>query len=66
LKLPPRSKKKMMLLAGDKYNPKTDEITLLGQECPTRQQNTEYVIYLMKVLYMESLKEEPWEKELYD
>lgn len=45
----------MVLLAGERYNAKKDEITLVGKECPTSKQNTEYVMYLMKVLYMESI-----------
>ena len=54
LNLSSRSREKMIALADHRYNPKKDEITLLGKECPTRKQNTEYVLYLMKVLYMES------------
>lgn len=54
LSLSKRAHKKMALLAGRRYDPKTDTITLVGKRCPTRKQNKEYVMYLLKVLYLEA------------
>lgn len=54
LSLTPQCRQKMIKLAGWRYNSKRDEITLTGKQCPTRKQNREYVLYLMKVLYLES------------
>lgn len=53
--MPQRSKDKMIKLADHRYNTKTDTITLKGDRCPTRKQNVEYVEYIMKVLYIESM-----------
>ncbi|EDO31833.1 predicted protein [Nematostella vectensis] len=36
-------------------------LLILG--CPTRQQNKDYALYLMTVLYNEAWKIEPWETE---
>ena len=44
----------MIALSGQRYDPQTDEIKLIGEKCPTRKQNREYVMYLLKVLYLES------------
>ena len=49
-----RARRKMILLAGRRYDPKTDTITLVGKRCPTRKQNRDYVMHLLAVLYMES------------
>jgi len=51
----------MIKLAGSRYNPDTDSITIVGKRCPSRKQNYDYVMYLLKVLYLESNKVEPWE-----
>lgn len=44
----------MVQLAGKRYDEETDTITIVGKKCPTRKQNKEYVLYLLKVLYLES------------
>ena len=49
-----RARQKMILLARKRYNSTTDELTLIGNKCPTRRQNKEYVLYLLKVLYIEA------------
>ena len=48
------ARQKMIALSGQRYDPITDEIKLIGEKCPTRKQNREYVMYLLKVLYLES------------
>lgn len=63
LSLNERAHKKMISLAGPRYNPETDTITLTGKRCPTRKQNRDYVMHLLVVLYMESKKVESWETE---
>lgn len=55
--------RKFTLLAGNRYNPNNDELTLVTDKCPTRQQNKEYAYFLLSALYYESIKTEPWEKE---
>ena len=44
----------MILLAGRHYDSTTDQLTLVGNKCPTRKQNKEYILYLLKVLYTEA------------
>jgi small subunit ribosomal protein S35 len=64
LTLSERARKKMIELAGSCYDETSDTIRLVGKRCPTREQNRDYVMYLLKVLYLESNKVEPWEGEL--
>lgn len=54
LSLTSHARDKMIKLAGKRYNTATDSITIVGKKCPTRRQNKEYVLYLLKVLYLES------------
>ncbi|XP_052809888.1 28S ribosomal protein S35, mitochondrial-like [Mya arenaria] len=54
---------KMKLLLGDKYDPKTGEITLTADRCPMKQQNYDYLRYVLTILYLESWKTEDWESE---
>ncbi|XP_064397999.1 small ribosomal subunit protein mS35-like [Halichondria panicea] len=61
LMLTDHARNKMILLAGHCYNPDSSTIRLVGKRCPTRKQNQEYVMYLLKVLYLESNRVEPWE-----
>ena len=50
-----KAREKMILLAGRRrYNASSNTLTLVGNRCPTRKQNKDYLIYLMKVLYLES------------
>ena len=44
----------MIQLAGPRYDTATDKLTLVGKRCPTRKQNKEYIMYLLKVLYIEA------------
>ena len=54
LSLSSHARQKMIALSGQRHDPQTDEIKLIGDKCPTRKQNREYVMYLLKVLYLES------------
>ena len=54
LSLTDHARDKMIKLAGRRYDTETDTITIVGKRCPTRKQNREYVLYLLKVLYLES------------
>uniref|UniRef100_A0A8C7PWQ9 Ribosomal protein S24/S35 mitochondrial conserved domain-containing protein n=1 Tax=Oncorhynchus mykiss TaxID=8022 RepID=A0A8C7PWQ9_ONCMY len=38
-------------------------VKLVGESCPVRQQNYDYAMYLLTVLYHESWKAEAWESE---
>ena len=55
LKLPERARTKLIKLADHRYNKKSDIVTLIGDRCPVRKQNREYVEYIMKVLIIESM-----------
>lgn len=63
LQLDARAKDKMLRLIGNRYNPKTDVITITADRCPTKKQNLDYVKYLLTALYHISLRVEPWEAE---
>lgn len=63
LTLTDRARQKLISLCGPRYDPETDVVTLVGKRCPTRKQNHEYVLYLLKVLYLEANKVEPWESQ---
>ncbi|XP_023240078.1 28S ribosomal protein S35, mitochondrial-like [Centruroides sculpturatus] len=54
---------KLLRLVGERYDPNTDMLTLVAERCPLRQQNKDYVIYLLTALFYESWKTEPWEAE---
>ncbi|EDO30147.1 predicted protein [Nematostella vectensis] len=54
---------KLIELVGERYNPVDDSLTIVTDRCPTRQQNNDYALYLMTVLYNEAWKIEPWETE---
>ena len=45
---------KIIKLLGDRYNKETGEVTIEAEKCPTKQQNTDYVMYLLTALYYES------------
>jgi len=64
LMLNPRAHRKFILLAGHRYNQNTGEVTLIVDQCPTRNQNKEYAYYLLVALYHEAIKHEPWENEV--
>lgn len=63
LQLDPHSQDKMKRLLGNRYDPQTGDITLVADRCPLKQQNYDYLRYVMTVLYFESWKTEPWEAE---
>ena len=48
------AKDKFIKLAGERFDPKTNSITITSDKCPYRQQNLDYVRYLLTVLYYES------------
>ncbi|TKR60340.1 hypothetical protein L596_027598 [Steinernema carpocapsae] len=62
LKLDDTSRRKFLRLVGNRYNESTDELKIITDRCPTRQQNRDYAIYLLTVLYRECQKKEPWEQ----
>ena len=49
-----KARQKMILLAGRRYDASSNMLTLVGDRCPTRKQNKDHLIYLIKVLYLES------------
>lgn len=63
LNLDKRAQSKFKQLVGDRYDSKTDILTLESSRCPFRHQNEDYVKYLLTTLYFESKKIEEWEKD---
>lgn len=63
LNLDEHARKKMIKLVGDRYCKETDTLTIHTDCCPLRQQNYDYAMYLLTVLYHESWKTEGWEAE---
>ncbi|KAM4734626.1 small ribosomal subunit protein mS35 [Anableps anableps] len=63
LNLDDHARKKMLKLVGERYCKDSDILTIRTDSCPLRQQNYEYAMYLLTVLYHESWKIEPWEAE---
>ncbi|KAM3870468.1 small ribosomal subunit protein mS35 [Diretmus argenteus] len=61
LNLDDHARKKMLKLVGKRYCKATGILTITADSCPFRQQNTDYAMYLLTVLYHESWKTEPWE-----
>ncbi|RXG69323.1 28S ribosomal protein S35, mitochondrial [Armadillidium vulgare] len=54
---------KLLRLVGERFDPITRLITITADRCPLSQQNLDYCIYLLTVIYNESKKTEPWEHE---
>ncbi|GFY60885.1 28S ribosomal protein S35, mitochondrial [Trichonephila inaurata madagascariensis] len=54
---------KILRLLGGRYEENSDTIVLVADRCPTRQQNYDYLIYLLTALHHESWITEPWEHE---
>ena len=54
LSLTDHARNKMIQLAGRRYDSGTNTVTVVGKRCPTRKQNKQYAMYLLKVLYLES------------
>ncbi|XP_015456322.3 28S ribosomal protein S35, mitochondrial isoform X1 [Astyanax mexicanus] len=63
LNLDDHARKKMIKLSGERYNKDTDTLTITADSCPLKQQNHDYAMYMLTVLYHESWKIEAWEKE---
>ncbi|BET02581.1 ribosomal protein S35 [Nesidiocoris tenuis] len=63
LKLDQHAKDKFLRLVGERYDEKTDTVTIVTDKCPRRKQNYDYAIYLLTALYHESWIREPWEDE---
>lgn len=63
LNLDDHARKKMLKLVGERYCKDTDILTITTDSCPLRQQNHDYALYLLTVLYHESWKTEAWEAE---
>ncbi|CAB0005652.1 unnamed protein product [Nesidiocoris tenuis] len=54
LKLDQHAKDKFLRLVGERYDEKTDTVTIVTDKCPRRKQNYDYAIYLLTALYHES------------
>ncbi|KAL7976336.1 hypothetical protein Chor_002555 [Crotalus horridus] len=64
LNLDDHARKKFIKLVGERYCGDTDSVTITTDRCPFRKQNYDYAMYLLTVLFHESWKIEPWEKEI--
>ncbi|KAM6960932.1 small ribosomal subunit protein mS35 [Aplochiton taeniatus] len=63
LNLDEHAHKKMVKLVGERYCKETDILTITTDNCPLRQQNYDYSVYLLTALYHESWKTEAWEAD---
>ncbi|XP_074662434.1 small ribosomal subunit protein mS35-like [Tubulanus polymorphus] len=63
LRLNYHARDKLIRLVGERYDKKTDTLTLEGNRCPLKMQNEEYVKYLLTALYHEAWKTEKWEAD---
>ncbi|XP_041652500.1 28S ribosomal protein S35, mitochondrial [Cheilinus undulatus] len=63
LNLDDHARRKLIKLVGERYDKDTDTLTIRTESCPLRQQNKDYAMYLLTVLYHESWKTEVWEAE---
>ncbi|XP_034838968.1 small ribosomal subunit protein mS35 [Maniola hyperantus] len=61
LKLDKHARDKFLRLVDDRYNEETDLVTITADRCPVRQQNLDYVNYLLTACYHESWSVEDWE-----
>lgn len=61
LKLDAHAKDKFLRLVGRRYNPETDDITIVTNRCPLRKQNYDYTQYVLTALFHESWIKEQWE-----
>lgn len=57
------AKDKLLRLVGERYDLKTDTLTLVTDRCPMKKQNYDYAMYLLTALFHESWKTESWESE---
>uniref|UniRef100_A0A8D8QNG4 28S ribosomal protein S35, mitochondrial n=1 Tax=Cacopsylla melanoneura TaxID=428564 RepID=A0A8D8QNG4_9HEMI len=63
MELDDHARDKFLRLVGPRYNPKTDELTIVTDRCPLRKQNYDYSMYVLTALFHESWTFEEWEKE---
>lgn len=63
LNLDKHARDKFLRLIGDRYDPNTDLVTITADRCPVRNQNLDYVNYLLTACYHESWNVEEWEKD---
>lgn len=63
LELDYHARDKLLRLAGDRYDPATDVLTIVTDRCPLKKQNYDYAHYLLTAVYHESWKTEPWEAD---
>lgn len=54
LDLDKHAKDKFLRLVGERYNEKTDTVTIVTDRCPTKKQNYDYAMYLLTAVYHES------------
>lgn len=62
LKLDEHARDKFLRLVKERYNPDTDELTIVTDRCPLRKQNYDYALYLLTALCHESRSVEVWEQ----
>lgn len=62
LHLNERAKDKFLRLVDERYDEKTDTVTIVTDRCPLKKQNYDYAMYLITALYHESCNIEPWEE----
>lgn len=63
LDLDVHARDKFLRLVGERYDEKTDELTIVTDRCPLKKQNYDYCIYVLTALFHESWTIEEWEKE---
>jgi small subunit ribosomal protein S35 len=61
LKLDKHARDKFIRLVAERYDPETDELTIVTDRCPLKKQNYDYGMYLLTALYHESNIFEDWE-----
>lgn len=63
LNLDKHAKDKFLRLVGERYDRTTDLVTITADRCPLRNQNQDYVNYLLTACYHEAWSVEDWEKD---
>ncbi|KAL4712776.1 hypothetical protein ACJJTC_019428 [Scirpophaga incertulas] len=63
LNLNKHAQDKFIRLVGERYDEETDLVTITADRCPLRQQNLDYVNYLLTACYHESWNVEDWEHD---
>jgi len=54
LELDEHARDKFLRLVGERYDEKTDIVTITTDSCPLKKQNYDYAQYLLAALYHES------------